>query len=306
MNKSLIVCLAIMLVMACPSFAQVSGNAGYSQSGVKARAEQRERSKRLLSKDELPPSGNSMYVDASVLMNVKADEYVAVFGIAQEGSTVAECSQKMEATIKEFSDALKALGVTGADLFVDFIGQNKIYGFDVQGDIAREKLIGFELKKNVAIHYRDRDLLDRFVVTAARSQVYDLIKVDYIVKNSDKVHDRLMTEAARVIKQKTARYEKLFGVKLRSAPQIYAERPAIHYPTEMYDSYTAYDAEEMNSAALRQRYTTQTARKSRTFFFNGLSGDGFDLVVNPVAVEPVVQFTLYLKVKYEIDRSKGK
>jgi hypothetical protein len=39
-------------------------------------------------------------------MNVKADEFIAVFGISQEGETVAECSQKMEAVVKEFTDAL--------------------------------------------------------------------------------------------------------------------------------------------------------------------------------------------------------
>ena len=30
---------------------------------------------------------------------------------------------------------------------VDFIAQNKIYGFDVTGNIAKEKLVGFDLKK---------------------------------------------------------------------------------------------------------------------------------------------------------------
>ena len=41
-------------------------------------------------------------------------------------------------------------------------------------------------------------------------------------------------------------------------------------------------------------------RKARTFYFNALDGNGFDKVINPVVLEPVVQFTLYLKVKYEV------
>ena len=40
--------------------------------------------------------------------------------------------------------------------------------------------------------------------------------------------------------------------------------------------------------------------------FNGLSGDGFDQVINPVVLEPVVQFTLHLKVKYEVEQIKAK
>ena len=72
-----------------------------------------------------------MFVEASVLMNVKADDHVAVFAVAREGETVEECGKKMDATVKAFSDALKPLGVAGEDLYVDFVAQNKIYGFEV-------------------------------------------------------------------------------------------------------------------------------------------------------------------------------
>lgn len=47
-------------------------------------------------------------------------------------------------------------------------------------------------------------------------------------------------------------------------------------------------------------------RLSRTFYYNGLVGDGFDTVVNPVITQPVIQYTLYLKVKYEVEQPKAK
>ena len=251
---------------------------------------------------DVPPPG-STFVEASVLMNVKADEYVAVFGISQEGTTPEEAGRKMDETIKGFGDSAKALGIAGDDLFVDFVAQHRIYGFEVAGDIAREKLVGFDLKKNVAIHYKDRDLLDKLVLAAAKSKIYDLIKVDYVVKDTAKVQARLVEEAARVIKEKSARYEKLLGIKLRPPGQVYAERPSIYYPTPMYDAYTAFEAEGIASFH-RQNYTIQSARKTRTFYYNGLDADGFDAVINPVVIEPVVQFTLYLKVKYEVEPTK--
>jgi hypothetical protein len=111
-----------------------------------------------------------------------------------------------------------------------------------------------------------------------------------------------MEEAAKIIKAKTARYEKLLSVKLQSPGQIYAEKPSIYYPTQMYDSYVAEESEEMSVDNYRQKYAIQNARKGRTFFFNALDADGFDYVINPIVIEPVVQFTLYLKVKYEIDQ----
>jgi hypothetical protein len=45
----------------------------------------------------------------------------------------------------------------------------------------------------------------------------------------------------------------------------------------------------------------QSLRKSRTFYYNPLTADGFDRVIEPVVLEPAVQFTLYLKLKYEIE-----
>jgi uncharacterized protein YggE len=298
---------AVVGLFALPTLccAQVSGNVGYSQAGGKGRAVQNERSKRVLSKEEIPPTGTSTFVEANVLMNVRADEYVAVFGISQEGETVAECGRKIDATIKQFTDELKSLGIADGARFVDFIAQNKIYGFEVAGDIALEKLVGFDLKKNVSIHYKDTSLLEKIILAASRAQIFDLIKVDYIVSDMDPIQDKLMEEASRIVKRKASRYEKLLDIKLQPPAQVYAEKSAIYYPTGMYDSYTAFESERVGLPANRERLTTQTMRKSRTFYFNGLDADGFDVVINPVVIEPVVQFTFYLKVKYEVKQIKA-
>jgi uncharacterized protein YggE len=298
--------LVLLLLMAGQGVcrAQASGNIGYSQSGGNARAEQNERNKRVLAKEEAPPSATSMFIEASVLMNVKADEHVAVFGLAQECLTVAECNQKMDATISQFSADLKRLGIAREALFVDFAAQNKIYGFQLEGNVAKEKLVGFELKKNISVHYQDKLLLDKLLVTAAQSKIFDLIKVDYIVRDTGSIHNRLAEEAARVIKQKTARHEKLLGIKLQPPAQVFADRYSAYFPTEMYDSYTAYESEDVSRRSYDEdKYIIQRARKSRTFFFNALNADGFDAVINPIVIEPVVQFTLYLRVKYEVEQS---
>ena len=115
-----------------------------------------------------------------------------------------------------------------------------------------------------------------------------------------------MEEAARVIQNKTTRYQKLLGTKVLPHPQIYAERHAIHYPTELYDSYVAQESEAIEGGFRRDHLTVQGARKSRTFYYNGLDGNGFDAVINPVVIEPQVQFTLHLKLKYEIEPGKAK
>jgi len=286
-------------ILATSAAAQISGNANYGGTGGQARARQIEDSHRVLTKEDLPPD-NSMFVDAHILLNIKADEYVAIFAIAREGATTEEASQKMDATLKQFTTALKALHIRDTDIFVDFITEPKIYGYQVSDNVAREKLTGFELKKNVSIHYTDRDLLDKLMAAAAAAEIYDLVKVDYVIKDTNAVQAKLMTAAAAVIQQKLTRDEKLLGVKVKSSPAIYAERPAIYYPTELYDSYTAAESESVSRPRDIDRFSIQQARKSRSFYFNPLDGSGFDEVINPVVIEPVVQFTLYLKLKFEV------
>jgi uncharacterized protein YggE len=212
----------------------------------------------------------------------------------------------MDAVLKQFTEALTPLGVATNDFYVDFIAQEKIYDYRVEGSVAREELAGFELKKNVSIHYHDKALLDQLLMAASRAKIFDLIKVDYIVKDSGPIQGRLLEEAASVIKRKATAYEKLFGIALSSPPQVCAHKPSIYYPSEMYEAYTAAESERFDRALFQSKYAIQDLRKSRTFYFNPLNANGFDTVINPVVVEPVVQFTLYLKLRYDIDLKKSK
>jgi uncharacterized protein YggE len=293
--------LLILTLAARAGLAQVGGNVGYGQVGGRARAEQNERARRQLTREEMPPTNTAMFIDASVLMNVKADEFVATFGVAVEGDTVEACQEKMNAAIAAFSAALKPLGIGPDALFVDFTAQTKVYDYKVEGSLAREQLAGFELKKTVAVRYRDKALIDGLVVAASRAKVYDLVKVDYVVTDLAPIQERLDEAAAAVIKAKAARHERLFGIKHNAPPQVYAERTSAYFPTEMYDSYTAGESQAISGGPDRARTTVQSLRKSRTFYYNPLSADGFDRVIDPVVLEPVVQFTLYLKLRYELE-----
>lgn len=292
--------VAALLIQLVPVvvFGQAGGNAAYMQGGAQSRAVQAERARRTVGTLDIP-AARSTYIEASVLMNVKADEYVAVFGVLEEGSTVAECQSKMAATLAAFTASARAIGIAGPDLFVDFVAQTKTYAYEVSESLAREKLAGFELKKNVIIHFRDYSVLDRLVAAAAEARIYDLVKVDYVLKGTQSIDARLAAEAARVIKAKAAAYQSLMGLKLGPPAQVIANRRGIFYPADLYESYRAAETESVSSGFDRGRYVVQGARKSQTFFFNGLTADGYDTVINPVVVDPVIQCTLYLKVRCE-------
>jgi hypothetical protein len=117
--------IIILLLVPGRSNAQIGGNANFGETRGRGGAEQRERTKPVIAKDDHPPSATSMFVEANVLMNVRADQYVVIFAIAHDGETLADCARKMDVTLKTFTDDIKALGIVGGDVFVDFIAQHK-------------------------------------------------------------------------------------------------------------------------------------------------------------------------------------
>ncbi len=297
-SATLIVLLALG---ARPALAQFGGNAAFAQGGGRARAEQNERAKRQINRDDMPPTATAIFLDASVLMNVKADEYVATFGVTEEAETVEACQAKMEATLARFRESIGKLGVPPEAIFVDFTAQTKLYKFKVDGDVAREQIDGFELKKAVSVRFRDKTMVDRLLAAASREKIYDLIKVEYVVEDLAAVQDRLAEAASEVLRAKAARHQRLLGIKLRAVPQIYVERASVYQPSDMYDSYVASESGAVADAGEHGKTRVESLRKTRTFYYNPLGPDGFDRVIAPVILEPVVQFTLYLKLRYEIE-----
>lgn len=286
--------LTLTTVFTC-SFAQIGGGAAtYGQQGRSGADTARAAE---LAKRNVGSNDGGKYTDASVLMNVEADEYVAVFAINAEGKTLAEARGKVDSAAKSFSTDLAGMKVGASDIYIDFVGQNRIYGYEGAGtDVAKEVVVGFEVNKNISIHYRDKNKLDDFASAAAKAGIFDLIKVDYIVNDVAKIHKQLLEEAAKIIKRKEAEQEQLLGVKSGQVQQAYSPQYSTYYPTEMYNSYVAQGSEELSG--YRQNQNIQRARKTRTFYFDGLDGKDFDSVINPVLTEPSVQFTVYVRVRY--------
>jgi uncharacterized protein YggE len=237
------------------------------------------------------------FVEANVLLNVRADEYLAVFALAQEGATVPEGNTRIDAQIDTLRRSLRELGIKDADVVVDYISQNKVYDFDVSGNTAKEKLSGFQVKKNLAVRYKDKALLEGILAAASKASVFDLIKVDYVVSDMPRVRDRLLDEATRVIGRKREAYARLLSVKLKPE-SVFQEKYNTFFPSEMYSAYVAYQTGGVE-AGRDMRVLEQ--RKTGTFYFNPLHTAEFDLVIDPAGAEPVVQCTLYLKVRCRLE-----
>ena len=290
--KKVFLVLSLLLFVNLISFAQEAGNRIYGNQGYY------NQQKRLPQTNTGSlASGTYKYsTEASVLLNVKADAFVAVFGVSEEGTTSQISNEKVNAKFADFAKALKSLGVSKDDIFIDFITQNRVYDYKQVGNDVIETLTGFETKKTIAIRYKNRELFETLVTTAANNSIFDLIKVDYIVSDFESVRAKLFEEAVKIIKLKEQKYTSLLGVTL-SPSGVANEKYDAFYPNERYEKYQAYESGG-TSRGYQEKGNTITARKSLTFFYEPLNETNFDRVLNPVGIEPIVQFTLYLRMDY--------
>lgn len=294
--KRIMLVFGLLWCVAHPLIAQISGNAVYRENNYSNDYAPRQSASHLLAGDSL------LYVDARVAINVIADAYLVTFGVMQEGKTVKECNEMISKRIDGFKADLKKLEITDKDIYVDLISQNKIYDYSIKENNAEQTGAGFELKKNVIVRFKKMDRLDEMMVMASVREIYDIVKVDYIVTDVQKVYSELLLAATEIIRQKKDLYIKSGSfVLLPSSKPAYENFYAV-YPDVSYKSYRAFESSEVEQSYGKSSGWKKTACKSQTFYFDRISYSGFDKVINPDNAEIGVQFVLEFKIQFDIKK----
>ena len=231
------------------------------------------------------------FLESSVLINLKADSFNAVFGVAREGKTALESEQRVDTAIDQFTGGMSALNLQPGDIYVDFVTQNPVYEYDAQGKTARENFVGYQTKKNISVRFKTESALRQITNAANRAGIYDLIKVDYVIGNQQDLKMRLMEEASKVIRRKEEMGSAL-GIKLKPVAIVQASFQ-VFTPNELYQTYAAYETGDTSG----YRKVVEK-RKPTTSYYQALDPNDFDISINPIGLEPIVQCTFYLKVKY--------
>lgn len=280
--------LAFLLLSPCFVHAQAIGNRAYGYN-----------------RESAPPrtvnflTDSTYLVEARVMMNVKADQFIAVFGVMEEGKTLEEGARGIDTRIAAFVRDVRGLGIREADMFVDMISQARVYDYKIAGTTATQFSPGFEIKKNISIRFDEHDMIEKLVLVAAKHGIHDLVKIDYMVDDRAGIYTTLQEKAVEIIRQKKERYDKITGSGTREGAEIYMDEFRSRTPANAYQQYSAFESSDLEGGYDRNSMRREM-RKTRTFFFEPIDLNGFDAVINPVILEPVVQFTLTLAVKYEL------
>ncbi len=258
----LMFCLLFFVNSIC--FAQVAGNQIFADQNQSNQNRLRQPN---VSDGNLKTNENRFYsIESSVLLNVKPDAFMVVFGFDRLGSTSENSNSQVNVVFDEFIKELQSLGISKEDIFVDFITQTTT--------LVDQTARAFQTKKNISIRYKDRKLFEKIVSLAAAKSIFDLVKVDYIVSNTEKVRADLFEQASQIIKLKHKKYVDTFSITL--VPKSLAvEKYEAFYPSERYKGY------------------------QKSFFYEPIDQDNFDRIINPVGVEPMVQFSVYLRMDYD-------
>jgi len=294
MNRFTSFCL---FLAAIPLSAQVSGNYQYNQQQSAQSASRNPATNPVI------VNNNEILIEVHGLMNILADNYVAVFNILQVAETPDNADQLMNNRIAQFKQELKKTGLDTGEITVDML--SFVPNYDIQTEkklfskTYNEVPAGFELQKNVSVRYRHSAQLDAIVTAAAAAEIYDLVKVDYFIPNVQKSLDTLRTKCLAEIKAKTKAYEAI-GFKLDTLKKTMADQFTTVYPQTRYSGYQAFSRPSLNAARKKSggQSNLNEAPKTTSRFYNPLSYEQYDLVVNPVVTEPVVQLSYSVSVKY--------
>jgi len=240
-----------------------------------------------------------------ILNNVKTDAYIVTFGLNQEAKSVKECNAKINQRIQGFKSAAKNLGIKEDEMYVDFITQNKIYDYvsETQGSQVKVNQVdaGFEIKKNVILRFSNRVSFDDLVEKASDFEIHNIIKVDYVNLNADKIYEQMFEEAHKLLQIRKNQMSKHIEEGSEDEPTIQISFVALS-PTSQYKNFQAFETSELsysnNSRYSDKHVIRQEERKSKTFYYDGLNPQGYDKIIN--ANTPVVgmQYVMEITMTY--------
>jgi uncharacterized protein YggE len=246
----------------------------------------------------LNPS-NILTIDVKALQNVKAVTYTAVFNLSQIGETAEEANRLINERIDGVKQKLKAKGILDKDIVIDVISFVPNYEIEVTKKLFSKTYTevpsGFELQQNIHIQFSKTNQFEDILTACAESEIYNLVKVDYFIENIAQVYKNLQAELLKLIDEKKA-YYKLLGFDLNDYEVFIADDKYCYFPKDFYRSYQAFNS--ISFEAIKKDKGVTTAKKQTSYYYEPLSYQNFDLVINPAILEPVIQIGMNIKLQF--------
>ena len=248
-------------------------------------------------------TGNDVTMDINLLMNVEATSYAAIFNVRQIAKTSLEVNTLLNGRIETFKNSLKVAGITDNNVIVEIISQVPIYGLKTSKKLfsksQNEMPIGFELHKNITVIFEQYDVLNDIVFEASKSEIYDLVKVDYFAENPFQYYDTMRQILTSHLEKLEKRYDEV-GVDLDSFDRKLSEKTAAVYPIARYTPYSGLTRMSYDKLLDKNQELMAPVKTivSPSMYYDYLPFNNFDIILHPKVVKPSIQYTMNMKIKF--------
>lgn len=246
----------------------------------------------------LHPS-NILTIDVKALQNVSATTYTAIFNVSQIGPSAEKTNQLMKGRIDSIKYRLNSKGITQNNIAIDVISFIPVYEVEVTKKLFSKTYTevpkGFELQQNIHIQFTKTNQFESILEACAKSEVYNLVKVDYYIESIQDVYKNLQDQLLKLIEEKKA-YYKVLGFDMADYNVAIADDKYCYFPKDFYQSYQAYNSTSIE--ALEKNKGVTTAKKQTSYYYQPLTYENYDVVINPSILEPVVQIGMNIKLVF--------
>lgn len=249
--------------------------------------------------------GSDLLVRVHVLYNAAPSSYMAIFHMNQAGKKVQDIDSLMSKRVAKLIAQGQSIGLKKEDFYTDMIALVPIFEKEKKtfGKNYTQVPKGFEMQKNLHVRYKNAAQLDALFTLAAQCEIYDLIKVEYFYDSTESANQILKNKAVQVLNQKLKTYKQM-GISLDTNFRMVQEQRHQYFPIDEYRSYSplavsTLEADEVSDAA-KSGIPQQSSTQRTTMFYNQVSSDGFDAVINPAPLAPTIQFVYNVDVRYKI------
>ena len=244
-------------------------------------------------------ASNVLTIDVKALQNVSATTYTAVFNVSQIGPSAKVTNALMKTRIDSIKMRLNAKGITEENIAIDVISFVPVYEVEVTKKLFSKTYTevpkGFELQQNIHIQFTTTNQFETLLEACAKSEVYNLVKVDYFIKNIQTVYKNLQDQLLKLIEDKKTYYTVL-GFDLANYNVAIADDKYCYFPKDFYQSYQAYNS--VSFEALKTNKGITTVKKQTSYYYQPLTYENYDVVINPSILQPVVQIGMNIKLVF--------
>ena len=293
--------LSLILLLSFQTIGQVAGNILYNETN-RWRVQNRSTLKNASTQNL-----NEVRFDISSMYNVRADSYLAIFHITQVGPNARDADSLMRKRINAFRKDAIAAGVDPEGFIIDMLSMVPLYEVEVESRLFSKTYTeipaGFEIQKNIHIHFKNAQILDDIITSAAINEIYDLVKVDYYVKDVQAIYDTLRMRTTELINKRIEQFGEL-GIEINGTWTMANDQTGVYFPLDRYESYQAFAYTSLDAS--RKNPLVKEMKKSKTMYYNKIPYTGYDIIIDPEIIEPAVQFTYSIQIVYEVKKPQPK